>query len=97
MLGDEYDRSFYPKGVARQLGALIANGDRRPLLRRITCPAIVLHGKDDPLIPLACGEDVANNIQDAGIRVIKGMGHDFPLALTATFADAICAAAQVAH
>lgn len=96
IFAQEYDRSFYPQGVARQLGALIANGDRRQFLRTITCPAVVLHGKDDPLIPLACGEDVASNIQNAEMRVIDGMGHDFPIALTQTFADAICAAARAA-
>jgi pimeloyl-ACP methyl ester carboxylesterase len=93
LFGQEYDRGFYPQGVVRQLAALIANGDRRPLLRRITCPAIVLHGRSDPLIPLACGEDVANNIPNAQLRIIDGMGHDFPVALTDTFAEAICAAA----
>jgi pimeloyl-ACP methyl ester carboxylesterase len=94
MFGDEYDRSFYPQGVARQLGALIAHGDRRPLLRSITCPTVVLHGRSDPLIQLACGEDVASNVPNAEMRVIEGMGHDFPVPLTTTFADAICAAAQ---
>jgi pimeloyl-ACP methyl ester carboxylesterase len=93
MFGNEYDRSFYPQGVARQLGAIIANGDRRPLLKTIACPTVVLHGKNDPLIQLACGEDVANNIPNAEMRVVDGMGHDFPVALAETFADAICAAA----
>jgi pimeloyl-ACP methyl ester carboxylesterase len=94
MFGDEIDRSFYPPGVVRQLAALIAQSDRRPLLRSISCPAVVLHGEDDPLIQLACGEDVASNIAGAELRVIAGMGHDFPLALTEVFADAICAAAR---
>jgi pimeloyl-ACP methyl ester carboxylesterase len=92
MFGGEYDRSFYPPGVARQLGAIMASGDRRPLLGTITCPSVILHGKEDPLIPCACGEDVAANIANAEMRRIDGMGHDFPSALTATFADAICAA-----
>jgi hypothetical protein len=35
LFGQEYDRRFYPQGVVRQLAALIANGDRRPLLRRV--------------------------------------------------------------
>jgi pimeloyl-ACP methyl ester carboxylesterase len=94
LFGEEYDRSFYPQGVVRQLAAVIANGDRRPLLKTITCPTVVLHGRDDPLIPLACGEDVAKNIQNAQLRVIDGMGHDFPVALTDRFAEAICAAAE---
>lgn len=93
MFGQEYDRSFYPQGVARQLGAVLGGGDRRRLLKTIMCPTVVLHGRDDPLIQLACGEDVANNIPGAEMRAIDGMGHDFPVALTETFADAICAAA----
>jgi len=93
MFGQEYDRSFYPQGTARQLGAIIANGDRRALLKGITCPTVVLHGKDDPLIPLPCGLDVASSIPNAEMRVIAGMGHDFPVALADTFASAICDAA----
>jgi pimeloyl-ACP methyl ester carboxylesterase len=96
MFGEEYDRSFYPQGVARQLGALIANGDRRSLLKTIKCPTVVLHGRDDPLIPFACGKDVADNIPNAEMRVIDGMGHDFPVALSEAFADAICTAARQA-
>ncbi|MBI4986203.1 MAG: alpha/beta hydrolase [Rhodocyclales bacterium] len=91
--GEEYDRGFYPQGVARQLGALIANGDRRPLLQTIACPTLVLHGRQDPLIPLPCGEDVAANVAQAELRVVEGMGHDLPRALSTTVADAICAAA----
>jgi pimeloyl-ACP methyl ester carboxylesterase len=93
MFGREFDRKFYPPGVARQLGSLMANGDRRPLLKRITCPTVVLHGKDDPLIQLPCGQDVANNISAAKLKIVDGMGHDFPVALTQVFADAICDAA----
>jgi pimeloyl-ACP methyl ester carboxylesterase len=93
MFGQEYDRSYYPPGVARQLGAILANGDRRHLLKSIACPSVVLHGKEDPLIPPACGQDVARHIANAEMREIAGMGHDFPVALTGVFADAICAAA----
>jgi len=28
------------------------------------------------------------------MRIIEGMGHDFPVALSGVFADAICAAAS---
>jgi pimeloyl-ACP methyl ester carboxylesterase len=93
MFGEEYDHGFYPQGVARQLAALLASGDLRPLLRTITCPSVVVHGRADPLIQLACGEDVAKNIPDSEMRVIEGMGHDFPVALSEVFTDAICAAA----
>lgn len=94
MFSEEFDNGFYPQGVARQLAALLASGDLRPLLRTIACPSVVVHGRDDPLIQLACGEDVANTIPDSQMRVIEGMGHDFPVALSEAFADAICAAAR---
>ncbi|HET6720676.1 MAG TPA: alpha/beta hydrolase [Rhodocyclaceae bacterium] len=94
LFGEEYDRGFHPPGVVRQLAALLAQGDRRPLLKRIHCPTSVLHGRADPLIPWACGEDVARNIRGARWWPVDGMGHDFPRALTAVFVNAICAAAE---
>ncbi len=93
MFENEFDRNFDPRGVGRQLAAIIANGDRRALLQTIRVPSVVMHGAADQLIPLACGEDVAANIPGAELRIIAGMGHDFPVALSAQFADAICAAA----
>ena len=93
MFSDEYTRNFDPRGVARQLAALLANGDRRALLKTITAPSVVVHGAADQLIPVACGEDVARHIPGAEMRVIAGMGHDFPVALSDVLADAICAAA----
>lgn len=94
MLREEYRRSFDPRGLARQLGAILASGDRRPLLATITAPTVVLHGADDPLIPPACGQDVAENIPGAELRLVPGMGHDFPPELAATLAAAIDAAAR---
>lgn len=93
MFAAEYDRNFDPRGVGRQLAAIIASGDRRPLLQTITAPTVVVHGAADQLIPPACGKDVARHIAGAELRLIAGMGHDFPVALSALIADAIGAAA----
>lgn len=87
-------RAYYPQGVMRQMAAVLSDGDRRSLLRKIDVPAIVLHGRDDPLVPLAAGEDTAANIAGAELRVIDGMGHDLPLALVPQIADAIVSAAE---
>lgn len=87
-------RSYYPQGVTRQFAAIVANGDRRPKLKTIKVPTVVLHGADDPLVPVAGGKDTADNIPGAELRVIPGMGHDFPLGLVPVFADAIEAAAR---
>ncbi|MBS0255096.1 MAG: alpha/beta hydrolase, partial [Proteobacteria bacterium] len=40
----DFARSFHPTGKVRQLAAIIADGDRRAMLRRITAPSLVLHG-----------------------------------------------------
>ena len=93
MFAEEYRRCFNPTGVARQLAAILANGDRRPLLRQLRLPTVVVHGAADPLIPPECGRDVAANIPGAEYREIPGMGHDFPVQLTGVLADAIASAA----
>ncbi len=74
-------RAYYPAGIARQMLAVIASGDRRQQLRTIAAPTLVIHGAADPLVPLAAGRDTAQNIPGAELLVIEGMGHDFPEAL----------------
>lgn len=85
----DFNRAWYPPGFARQMAAIIADGDRRPMLRTIKVPTLVIHGEDDPLVPLAGGKDTADNISGARLLTIPGMGHDLPLALVDTLADAI--------
>jgi pimeloyl-ACP methyl ester carboxylesterase len=82
-------RAYDPAGTARQLVAVIACGDRRKLLRGIAAPTLVIHGSDDPLVPVEAGYDTARNIPGATMQVIGGMGHDLPDALLPTLADAI--------
>jgi len=69
--------------------AVIASGDRRKLLRGIALPTLVIHGADDPLVPVAAGRDTAENIPGAELRVIAGMGHDLPPELLPQLAAAI--------
>jgi pimeloyl-ACP methyl ester carboxylesterase len=45
------ERAYRPAGVARQLIAIAADGDRSPLLARITAPTHIVHGAIDPLVP----------------------------------------------
>ena len=92
-LGQSVRRSYRPQGTARQMVAIAADGDRSPLLRQIKVPTQVIHGKSDPLVPVAAGHDLASKIGGAKIDVIDGMGHDLPTALWPRFVTGIVDAA----
>ncbi len=77
------ERSFYPQGFKRHLAAIIASGSRAELLRSVAAPTLVIHGRDDPLIPVECGIHTAECIPGARLELIDGMGHDLPDALWA--------------
>lgn len=87
-------RAWRPSGTARQLVAIVADGDRTPMLSRIQAPTLVLHGRDDPLIPMAAAHDLAAHIAGAQLELIEGMGHDLPLALLPRLAASVVANAK---
>src|SRR5882724_2657871 len=76
-----YDRCFHPAGVARQLVAILASGSRREALAAVAVPTLVIHGRDDPLIPVEAGLDTARAVRGAELLAIDGMGHDLPRAV----------------
>lgn len=86
---ESVQRAWHPSGSARQLLAVVADGDRSALLPHIQAPTLVIHGVDDPLVPVACGEDLAQRIADARADFIPGMGHDLPEELLPRFAQGI--------
>ncbi|HEY2926607.1 alpha/beta fold hydrolase [Piscinibacter sp.] len=92
-LGMSVRRSYRPRGTARQLTAIAADGDRSPLLSQIMAPTQVLHGLADPLVPVAAGRDLASKIPGARLELIEGMGHDLPVPLWPRFVEGIRAAA----
>jgi pimeloyl-ACP methyl ester carboxylesterase len=74
----EYDRCFYPVGLMRQLMAIMANGNRKIALNSIKVPTLVIHGTDDPLVPVEGGKDTVDAIPGAELLLIDGMGHSLP-------------------
>ena len=84
-----YDRSFYPVGVARQIAAVMASGNRAPLLASVKAPTLVIHGDADPLVPIEGGRDTAQAIPGAELLVIEGMGHEMPPPVWPRIIDAI--------
>ncbi len=93
MAAAAYDRSHGRAGVARQLHAITASGDRTAALEKLRLPATVLHGSSDPLIRPAAGRATARAIRDSRLRIFEGMGHDLPPELYPEFVDEISAVA----
>ena len=92
-LGMSVRRSYRPQGTARQMVAIAADGNRSALLSQIKVPTQVIHGRDDPLVPVAAGHDLAQKIAGAKLDLVEGMGHDLPVELWPRFAAGISDAA----
>jgi len=97
LAGASYDRSHSRAGIARQLHAITASGDRTPALERLRLPATVLHGSHDPLIRPAAGRATARAIRDSRLHIFDGMGHDLPRELWPPFVEEIAATAARAE
>jgi pimeloyl-ACP methyl ester carboxylesterase len=84
----EVDRVPYdPAGIGRQLVAIVAAMPRNEILKGVRCPALVIHGGDDPLIPVEGGKDTAASIPDAKLVIVPGMAHDFTDALVPIYLE----------
>ncbi len=78
LAGLSYDRGHSSAGVARQLHAIMASGDRTRALQKLEVPTTVIHGTRDPLVRPAGGRATAKAVPGARLRMIEGMGHDLP-------------------
>ncbi len=75
---EAYERAYYPAGIARHFGAILGSGSLLRYDRRITAPAVVLHGKADKLMRPSGGRAIARAVKRARLVLIDGMGHDLP-------------------
>jgi pimeloyl-ACP methyl ester carboxylesterase len=94
LAAQSYDRGHDPASAGRQLAAILASGDRTPLLRTITAPTLVIHGTADRLIRPSGGRATAAAIPGARLLLIEGMGHDLPRQVWPRIIDGIDANAE---
>jgi pimeloyl-ACP methyl ester carboxylesterase len=84
----DIDRVPYdPAGFARQFVAIVAATPRNDILKTVACPALVIHGADDPLVPVEGGKDTAASIPGAKLVIVPGMGHDMTEALVPIYLE----------
>jgi pimeloyl-ACP methyl ester carboxylesterase len=91
-----YDRGFDVRAGGRQLGAIVASGDRTNALKGIEAPTLVIHGTVDKMIRPSGGRATARAIPGARLMMIEGMGHDLPRGVWPQIIDAITEHARAA-
>ncbi len=89
-----FERCYHPEGWAFQMMAVATSGGRVEKLKKLTMPALVIHGKLDPLIPTIGGELTADAIPNAKLMIVEDMGHNFPRPRWPEIADAITGLAR---
>jgi pimeloyl-ACP methyl ester carboxylesterase len=92
-----YDRGHDPTGPGRQLGAIVASGDRTSQLAQIKAPTLVIHGTNDRMIRKSGGRATARAIRGARLELVEGMGHDLPEALWPRLVQLIASHATAAE
>jgi pimeloyl-ACP methyl ester carboxylesterase len=91
-----YDRGYDVRAGGRQLGAIIASGDRTRTLSQIEAPTLVIHGSVDKMIRPSGGRATAKAIPGARLMMIDGMGHDLPRGVWPRIIDAVSEHARAA-
>ncbi len=82
------DRSPYdPAGIGRQMLAIFASPPRNDILKTVRAPSLVIHGADDPLVPVEGGRDTAASVPGAKLIIVPGMAHDFSAALVPVYLE----------
>lgn len=84
-----FDRGQNPAGFARHFAAIGAAGSRRVALRALDVPTLVIHGTQDPLIPVQAGRATAQAIPKARMLELTDMGHDLPRPLWGAITSAV--------
>ncbi len=92
-----FDRSFYPEGSSRQLAAIYASGRRTEGLSTLDVPTLVIHGRDDTLLPPSGGERTAELVAGSTFLLVADMGHDLPEPLQPMIVDAISGHVRLAE
>jgi pimeloyl-ACP methyl ester carboxylesterase len=89
ILRAEYKRSSNPAGYLRQIAAVRTAPGRATLLSKLVMPVLIIHGREDLLVPVSGGIDTAKHIPHATLKIFDGMGHDLPKELLPEFTDLI--------
>ncbi len=80
-------RMYCPDGTGRIILSRMASEPIYDKTGDIRCPALILHGDEDPIFSIEHGEDMAARMPNARLCILKGAGHNHPLSLQPVIAD----------
>jgi pimeloyl-ACP methyl ester carboxylesterase len=63
------------EALVRQHAAIMARPDNRPFLATITCPTLVLVGREDALTPVELAQEITAGIPGARLGIAPDCGH----------------------
>lgn len=95
---DEAERTLYNlrkrKGLnynvtPQHLKAVSISGSRYDGLKNLNVPALIIHGKADPMIPFVHGQKCAELIPNADSLWIEDMGHDISPGISSIIVEAV--------
>ena len=76
-----------PEGAAGALLGMAERDDQTPLLSQISCPALILVGREDPITPVPDSEKMNREIAGSRLVVIENAAHVSNLERTEQFND----------
>ncbi len=79
-------RGYNPNASNQHHEATYRSGSRYKKLKRLKKPVLIIHGLNDPFIPIEHSKKLATIIPNARTKWFENMGHDIPPSLT----DTIC-------
>lgn len=71
-------RAYNPAGAARQLLAVMADPDRSAEVATIRSSTLIIHGADDPLVPVPAAHHLGKLLPHARVEILPRMGHYLP-------------------
>lgn len=73
------NRNGYNSQASQQhQGAVFRSGSRYEALKTLELPTLIIHGINDPFIPIEHSEKLATTIPNSRTRWFENMGHDLP-------------------
>lgn len=74
----ELDRALNFPSTANHGPAIAQSQPWRHRLSQLQLPTLVIHGNDDPILPLDHGQALAHEIPNARLLTLQGVGHELP-------------------